>query len=276
MIPPYTGQLQIAETRHARALSIDGQHWEIQLRLGIGAPATQPGSEKEPGRYAAIGHVSPTGLIRHPLPAPLDTEAVRRTLDALYAWISQAPLPLPAMDRFEYWLLDRAERRPLALLDTCVTEDEIGEPWVRPRWTAMPASRLPVEDPCATGNRELRPVNARLESLIAKRAGPSPRAAWFDRRQAEASLFPPCLIREDWEREADRRLCQQYIHRLAPRLLMLQDLDRETRRRLEQASRKHALDVDRFHRLYPEFLDQSLLVALRVEARLRRAARPSA
>ena len=85
MIPPYTGQLQIAETRHARAFSIDGRHWEIQLRLGADTPATQSASRKEPGRYVAIARISPAGMVCQPLPAALDTEAVRRFLHRLGA-----------------------------------------------------------------------------------------------------------------------------------------------------------------------------------------------
>ena len=69
-------------------------------------------------------------------------------------------------------------------------------------------------------------------------------------------------------------MSQLYIRRLAPRLLMLQGLAQEDRQRLEQACRENALDVDRFHQLYPEFTDQKLLKALRVEARLRRSAEP--
>ncbi len=52
---------------------------------------------------------------------------------------------------------------------------------------------------------------------------------------------------------------------------MLQGLPRIDRQRLEQAAQENALDVDRFHTLYPEVIDEKLITALRVEARLRRA-----
>ena len=90
--------------------------------------------------------------------------------------------------------------------------------------------------------------------------------------QAVTDDFPPCLIREDWGDEQRQDLCDRYIRRLAPRLLMVQGLPRTVRLRLEQAARDHVFDVERFFPLYPEVVDQSLLNAARVEATLRRAA----
>ena len=202
------------------------------------------------------------------------SETVTLAIEQLSAWISDSSLPYPAIDHFEYWLLDQSEGKPLALLYTCISAEEIGAPSVRPTWMAMPAAQLRIEEPADHRTTYVPPVNARLESLIAERAGPSPRAAWFDRAETMTTEFPPCLITEDWEQEEHDRLCQLYIRRLAPRLLMLQGLAQEDRQRLEHACRENALDVDRFHQLYPEFIDQKLLKVLRVEARLRRSAEP--
>jgi hypothetical protein len=77
-------------------------------------------------------------------------------------------------------------------------------------------------------------------------------------------------LREDWPGKEERQLCERYINRLAPRLLMLPDLPRETRRRLEIAACDHVFDVERFHAVYPEVVEEGLLKAARVEARLRR------
>jgi hypothetical protein len=51
---------------------------------------------------------------------------------------------------------------------------------------------------------------------------------------------------------------------------MLPDLPRETRRRLEIAACNHVFDVERFHAVYPEVVEDGLLKAARVEAKLRR------
>lgn len=274
MVPPFAGQLQIAETGHARALSIDGNHWEVQFRFGANGARTDTGPSNlndQLNRYTAVAQITPNGLVRLPLAPVLDTEAVNLSIDHLSASISNSNLPFTAIDRYEYWLLDHAERKPLALLDSCINEEEIGTPSVRPTWTAMPAAQLKIKEE-ATDQREigLPPVNAQLESLIAERAGPSPRATWFDRAKT-TTAFPSCLISEDWEQAEHNRICQLYIRRLAPRLLMLQGLEQQNRQRLEQACRENAIDVERFHRLYPEFMDQKLLIALLVEARIRNA-----
>ena len=272
-MPPFTGQLQIAETGDARALSMDGKHWEIQFRFTDNAVNTRPGltnPDKQPNKYIAVASITPAGLKREPLHPFFDTEAVTFAIEQLSTWISHSSLPYPALDRFEYWLLDHSEQKPLALLHSCIGAEEIGTPSVRPAWMAMPAAQLRIEDSTDHDTGYVPPVNARLESLIAERAGPNPRAAWFDRAETMASEFPPCLISEDWEQEEHDRLCQLYIRRLAPRLLMLQGLAHEDRQRLEQASRENAVDVERFHQLYPEVIDQKLLKALRVEAKLRR------
>ena len=276
-MPPFSGQLQIAESGDARALSIDGKHWEIQFRFATNAASTRPNtsnSDKHTGKYTDIASITPAGLVRQPLHPVFDTEIVTRAIEQLSAWISDSSLPYPAIDRFEYWLLDQSEGKPLALLYSCISAEEIGAPSARPTWMAMPAAQLPIEEPTDHRTSYVPPVNARLESLIAEHAGPSPRAAWFDRAETTTTEFPPCLISEDWEQEEHDRLCQLYIRRLAPRLLMLQGLAHEDRQRLEQACRENALDVDRFHRLYPEFTDQKLLKVLRVEANLRRSAEP--
>lgn len=53
---------------------------------------------------------------------------------------------------------------------------------------------------------------------------------------------------------------------------MLQGLGVDQRRWLEHMAREQAIDADRFHALYPDIADRKLMTALRVEARLRRAA----
>jgi len=92
-------------------------------------------------------------------------------------------------------------------------------------------------------------------------------------RIRSTSILSVCLIRDDWDNEQDQRLCDLYLQRLAPRLLMVHDLPQKVRQRLEQAAREYVFDVERFYRLYPEVIDNSLLTSARVEAQLRRAAK---
>jgi hypothetical protein len=107
--------------------------------------------------------------------------------------------------------------------------------------------------------------------MVEERAGTKPRAAWFERNGPDEEGFPPCLIREDWQDDKEQELCDRYIRRLAPRLLMLQGLSGSVRERLENAAREHVFEIERFHSLYPEVVDHRLMTAARVEARMRRA-----
>jgi hypothetical protein len=175
----------------------------------------------------------------------------------------------------EYWLLDDTDQQPLALIFSCLHAEEMPSFPHRPEWTATPAAimevpRIPGED-----QHYVPPVNYRLEHLVNERAGRHPRARWIKRREGQTEIFPSCLVREDWESEEDRRLCQRYIERQAPRLLMLHGLTHEDRLRLEGYARHNALEVERFFPLYPAVADDKLMSAICVEARLRLAAERS-
>jgi hypothetical protein len=50
---------------------------------------------------------------------------------------------------------------------------------------------------------------------------------------------------------------------------MLHGLSSENRKRLEIAAKGHALEIDRFHKLYPEVLDEKIINTALVEAKLR-------
>lgn len=271
LLSPFIGLLQVVEAAKARALSMDGKNWAIQYPLGgtSGSAAAAAGQERDFSLIATVeaGTVSRRGLHRF-----LDPEAVECAVSTLVDTVTQARPPFAAADRYEYWLLDEADDTPLALLRSCVHEEEVARTPSEPAWIAMPAGQLEVADPEGAGTHYVPPVNYRLERLVDARAGPKPRAAWFDRSESTAAPFPPCLIKEDWDREEQQILCNRYIDRLAPRLLMLQDLPDPVRRRLERAARAHVFDVERFSPLYPEVADEQLIAAARVEARLRRSA----
>jgi len=117
-----------------------------------------------------------------------------------------------------------------------------------------------------------RPVNDRFQRLIASRAGINRRAAWFKREQNDTDDFPGLLVRDEWQQQADYDLCQRYLLRKAPRLLMLQSLSSDQRDRLEVAAKQHVFEVEQYYPMYPEVNDQRLMEAILVEARLRRAA----
>jgi len=280
LLLPFVGMVQIAELDRARALSMDGDYWSIQYRLPAlgqeqtGRPKVDPGSTytRVIGyNHAAVGTISQGRLEHHPVPHALADEPVRAASNRLFEEVSAARLPFDAVDRYEYWLLDADDGTPLALLYTGVDEEDLALTPPRPEWHPMPASEMQVNPPEPPQRFYVPPVNYRLERMVAERAGAKPRAGWFERADPLEGGFPPCLIREDWPNEKEQLLCDRYLRRLAPRLLMIQGLPHPLRHRLEQAAREHVFEVERFHALYPEVVDHQLLTAARVEARMRRA-----
>jgi hypothetical protein len=273
LLSPFVGLVQVADIGRARALSLDGRNWAIQYSMIDDARSRNRRPVADPNlSYSLVATIEHGRLKTHAVHPFLEPEDVRWAINRLAEAVTAARLPFAAADRYEYWLLDCNDETPLALLHSCIEEQDMGLAPPRPVWIAMSAAQLDVQPPEASQDCYVPPVNYRLQKLVAERAGARPRAAWFERPAPATVGFPPCLIREDWENEERQQLCDLYIQRLAPRLLMMQDLSRSERHRLERAARDHVFEVERFHLLYPEVVDTSLLTAARVEARLRHAA----
>lgn len=272
LLLPYVGIIQVAELGRARALSLDGENWSIRYALVENERPRDREERGDPRRnYPLIATIERARLEPRAVHPVLDPDEIRSVIRRLFEAVSAASVPFPGADNYEYWLLDSGDDRPLALLHSTVDAEEMRQPPARPTWIAMPAAQLEVAAPEPRQNHYVPPVNYRLERLIEERAGARPRAAWFQRTDPLTDDFPPCLIREDWDDEERQQLCDRYIARLAPRLLMLQGLPQPVRQRLEQAARNHVFDVERFHPLYPEVVDEGLMTAARVEATIRRA-----
>ncbi len=257
-MPPYSGQVQIAESDTYRALTIDGAVWEIQY-VNRSHVRVATLSANDVHSYAAD-------------PSLMASENNDPKLIELLTYLSGAELPFTSRDHYEYWLLDADEGHPLALIFSCTEASQIEKFPTHAEWTALPAAVMPIEKTQAEIDAQAPPVNYRVERMVAERAGTNSKAAWFDRRQTPSVTFPPFMIREEWHDSTEGDLCQRYLRRQSPRLLMLHNLSRADRRRMESVCRPHAMEVARFHTLYPEVIDNDAINALRVEARLRRAA----
>jgi hypothetical protein len=272
LLSPYCGQVQIVEAGCVRAMTMDGEIWEVQLQL---VPDERQRRESElrgmplRHRYSIIGTISNDGRQRLQLPLEFRTAEIYRQLEELAACLARISLPLPAEDRYEYWLLDERDEAPLALIFACTQAEQMALYPNSPEWSALPAARMAVTATVEEQKSCAPPVNYRVERLVSERAGWNPRARWFQRTQSETTRFPPLLLSEDWDNESDHRLCQRYLQRQAPRLLMLHGLDHDDRLRMEQAARDNALEVQRFYPVYPKVADEKLMKAIRVEARLR-------
>lgn len=275
VLQPFSAQVQIAESEGARALSIDGDLWEFQFIYANGrGGSASPGMQR--GRFTRAAHIRHCDLDKViENPSTDDGQVDQRILD-LARFLRDARLPFEAADRHEYWLLDPKDDAPLALIFSCVDASEMASFPKLTEWTALPAAVMPIETTESERSRSYGPVNYRLERSVAERAGSKPKARWFTRRYHEGEEFPPFLIREDWDSDEQRDLCQRYLQRQAPRLLMLHGVSLDERRRMETAAKANALDVARFYPLYPEVADREVMDKIRIEARLRMAAGESA
>jgi len=273
VLQPFSAQVQIAASETARALSMDGDLWEFQFIFANSSAGSASAGQRR-GRFiraATIRHDDLANLIANPTTP--EGEVDERILE-LARFLLKAELPFPALDRYEYWLLDARDDAPLALIFSCNEAAEMESFPALTEWVALPAAVMPIETSEEERSRAYGPVNYRLERCVAERAGTKPKTQWFKRGEAasESESFPPFLVREDWDTDEARGLCQRYLERQAPRLLMLQGLSKDERGRLERAAKANALDVARFYPLYPEIADKPLMDSIRIEARLRMAA----
>ena len=263
---PFLGQVQIVESDQLRALTLDGENWEVQFKVAFDdATSANPRQHS----YIRVAVIRPSRIERNPVPPQLDIQLINAQIEKLAEILQGIDVPLPPADLYEYWLLDGVDEQPLALIFSCVTADEMSSFPQRLEWKATPAAIMKVDTLPEEEKIYTPPVNSRLEQLINERAGKHPRARWIKRRDGLVETFPPLMVREDWDTEEGRQLCQRYIERQAPRLLMLHGLEHEDRLRLEGYARHNAIEVDSFFRLYPEVADEKVMSAIRVEARLR-------
>ena len=255
--PPFSGQVQIAQSDNYRALTLDGQMWEVQFVKRT---------------HLRVGNFSAAELKSRSFSTDqFDKDVAEPELAELLEYLAETTLPFPGNDLYEYWVLDASDQTPLALIYACSEEEQMAKFPSRAEWTALPDAVMPVEKTEEEIASKATPVNYRLEQQVAERAGMYPNARWFDRRQTDAEDFPPVLIREDWSSAEHSSICKRYIERQAPRLLMLHGLSDERRNHLEHCCEPHASEVARFCGLYPDILNKDLIRALQVEARLRAA-----
>ena len=257
--------MQVVESDRARALTLDSQTWEIQF-----LHSTSNHSKGLKRSYMRVATIKHSDIKNRTFNAPEDhhKEIDNRILELL-DYLADADLPFPAADKFEFWLLDAKDKNPLALIYTCTQEEQMSSFPERAEWTALPAAVMPIERSEEEKSREYAPINYQLERLVAERAGFYAEAQWFNRDSTQDQTFPPLLLREDWQESESAHLCQRYLKRQSPRLLMLHELSMEQRTQLEINAREHALEVERFYQLYPVIADQALIDTIRVEAKLR-------
>ncbi len=293
---PFLGVTQVLACRAARALSIDGEHWELQVQAAQPEHSWRAANRFEPVlRYFRFGVWSAAnGLRQVPLSPILDIGEIQQALAPLLEALPQrhAEAPFPLSDAYELWSLDSAGQ-PLALLASTPDAEQMASIKTAP-WNAAPLREQgfrPNADAPSGGMAYVNPRQElqRLEKLIRDNAGRPARLQWFWRQADGAALvcpmggeppqpssppcpaagFPPFSVRDRWDDAEQDALLRDYIDWIAPYLLTLPTLSRSQRDRLEQAARQRATLVAKLYRLYPRVNHPEWITAARVEARLR-------
>jgi hypothetical protein len=300
---PFLGVVQVVETADARALSMDGETWQLQVLAErpehTWGSLNRGGSRKQFFRFGLWR--AQEGMSRVPLNPVLDVGAMlaaaHRLVEQLQAAVPGIPYPLG--DRHELWLLDR-EAQPLALLASTVAARFIPRVEAGPWQATLPADesfRAPSLERrgIAVHNHDSRRRHAELlEAQVNAAAGQPARQQWLLRAEDGSGValgddgaalsegptwgpdaLPVAGLRRLWPEPGQTELAADYLDWLAPRLLALPDLPDPLRRRLERAAAAQALLVAAQFRLYPRVLDPGIIDAARVEARLRAAADPT-
>ncbi|MGD8588794.1 MAG: hypothetical protein PVG22_08170 [Chromatiales bacterium] len=275
-INPFLGVEQVLEMPQARAKSTNGVVWQLELLAMMPPEWGSLNLVDEPNWnwYLQARWSERDGLVNFPRVALDPGLDVQRLCEALVEVIRDKSdsLPFALRDNRELWLLDAAQKRPLALLYS-MPQDAEPPPYRLYRWHG---SRSGVSTP---GQRQFPDV-MRLEAAVKKRAGFNASTLWvnWDASHSQAVTGDGCLIdfpefplfglREDWPDEQDASLVSRYIEWLAPSLLTLPYLPDEQRMRLESSLMKQTSSIEYHWRLYPKVLDKTKLDAARVASRL--------
>jgi len=272
-LQPFHGLIQWAVGDGLRALSLDGEHWRLQLR----APA-QPRpwgaldqTPSEP-RWHDLGDWSPTqGLQLRGLAPELAKLQRQGQAEALVAELAARldQLPFPRRDLHELWLCDD-QGEPLALLASGDSAEQLP---TRPLFW-RPLYEAPGEGEERAGLLSPEAVAGLTDAVRSRarrrlcRALQRAGAALVDAEGGVVSA-PELPLCESWPTEPIARQVAHYHAWHAPWLLQLHHLSATTRARLEQAACQRPWLVAALHRTWPVIIDAERITAARVEARLR-------
>lgn len=299
-LSPFQGTLQAIVLDNGRAFSADGLYWQIELlsEIKIKNPVwSHPGESEGEQRFFAYAHWSQSGGVeRLPINPMLGNQSEHPALATLLDTLQQLPpMPFPAADPIELWLLDRRDQ-PLALLRSRAHTQQL-ETVHDPSWQPTLFNDLSFVSHQLLEYEQQGPEDApqrhrnRLVRLIRDAAGSPSRAQWF-RRESDGSgnalsgvrisselydrtlppqAFPELLLREQWEDEQAQGLVDDFFTWQAPMLLTLPSLCAATRERLEELAVQRPVPLYLRRKILPEIRKRSCVEPAMVEAVLRLA-----
>lgn len=301
LLNPFHGVAQVLEASQARAVSVDGINWRIQIRSEIyKTPWSSLAIPAGYDRFFVYGVWSQRdGLARIPVHPSLYQEHVEQATQDLISHLTdtdQTP-PYPLRDRFELWLMEADASRPVALLASQTAQEDIPAQ-KQLHWAATENTDVPFTSEAFAADQARATIKGQTQDwllrIIKQRCKRPFQGLWIERHDdgsgsvlcnhvgkttrrnefVPTEYFPDCLLDEHWQDSQAQQLVTDYLHWQAPLLLML-PLPAQRRRELEQQAQARPLSVHTYHRLYPEIVDQVLLNKILVEAVLRKSAAPS-
>ncbi|MES9943170.1 MAG: hypothetical protein ABW104_05875 [Candidatus Thiodiazotropha sp. 6PLUC2] len=265
LLSPFHGVQQIIALNGGVAESMDGFDWKLYVAHEDIISHTGL-SEVVYGSWNSIRGLS-RSRIRGTLPCDIIESIGERLILALEKDADK--VPFATADSYELWLLDEADSKPLALLDSALCNEPLS-PVDRPTW--YPGGQACQHFISDSGDA------ADLSSTVSSAAGKRPFAIWIKRHHQgdgtgqhgehfSADEFPKLLVRDKWQDDKQRKLVNDFLHWQAPWLLQLK-LSPLLRKQLEQAAWRRPIETSRVFRLFPAILDQQGLTTTRVKARI--------
>ena len=276
-LSPFVGTIQIVEGDYCRALSSDGQHWQIQASCETHQQKWAINDERyTPRRYVLYGSWhKDTGLSTLPLDPMLDVPDPASVKESLIKKLKhcEAKLPFPQLDHYECWLLDSDRQQPLALLASATHEVMI--PHVqRNNWLA-----IPQQEQAQLSNHSLKTSAAEIENYINQHNSGH---CWIKNKPQQTprpidsaceltlnTPLPELLVNSELLPDSLSKAYEELIDWQSPRLLSLHNLSDATRQQLEQLAQHHAQETFRRSGIYPQPLQQSVLNKISVELKIR-------
>ncbi len=294
LLNPFRGIINTIRYQSAEAVTADGVHWDIYvsneaLQGDLPGGARAQVSDIRFGRWSAD-----SGLQRGPIFPSEEFRAMEAMGTTVFKHLLEVhdDIPFPFTDRFELWLLDK-QQRPLVLLDSADDADAINlkqacvwRPGIncRKTFTSATADSLgitasqhgAITDYLATyinsrtADMACAQIFERSEDLSGRGLHGINLGDALQQRRLPAGDFPVVLIEAQAHDDKHRQLLHDFNCWQAPWLLLLPTLSREQRRDCELHARVQALKVAKHYHLYPAIIDQTVIDAARIEARLRK------
>ncbi len=276
-LSPFVGTIQVIEGDFCRALSSDGQHWQIQASCETHQQIWQITDDRYiPRRYVLYGSWNKdTGLSTLPLDPMLDVPSPSSVNISLISKLQTCTdqLPFPQIDQYECWLFDRERQQPLALLASATHKAMIPHMQLG-KWLA-----IPQQEQAPINNHSLKNSVAELEQYINQHNGGH---CWVANNKGSSrqslddswtinpqTVFPDLPINSKILPVALVEAYDELIAWQSPRLLSLHNLPDTTRRQLEQLAQHHAQETYRRLTVYPKPLQQTILNKILVELKIR-------